>query len=310
VRSTRSTRVPALLGAAALLTASLAGCAAIPGFGGCDPVYQPGEASDLVTADGSFPTPLVSKTPEVSLIEAGDGALVRAGDQVDYTFARFLGKDGQDLSGETAAGRIAAGVDDDAVSEALVCAHVGDRIALTSTIAQAYGEGSGGSLSDDDTIVVIIDIEAAFLGKADGINQLPQDGMPTVATEVDGTPGITVPAEAPPAASRSSVIKGGDGATVKDDSTAVVHYSFWTWPAAEGDEPALVESSWTEHTAQNLQLAQVPSDLRDAISGQKVGSQVLLVLAPGEGSFPADAAPPAGADATYIFVIDLLGIQE
>ena len=30
---------------------------------------------------------------------------------------------------------------------------------------------------------------AAYLGKADGFNQLPKDGMPTVVTAVDGTPG-------------------------------------------------------------------------------------------------------------------------
>ena len=36
------------------------------------------------------------------MLEPGDGALVRDGDQVDYSFARFYGKDGQDLSGDTA----------------------------------------------------------------------------------------------------------------------------------------------------------------------------------------------------------------
>ena len=42
--------------------------------------------------------------------------------------------------------------------------------------------------------MVVIDVTAAYLGKADGFNQLPKDGMPTVVTAVDGTPGITVPA--------------------------------------------------------------------------------------------------------------------
>lgn len=311
-------RVPAMIGAAGLVAAALAGCSLLPGYGGCDAPYTSGDASSLVTADGSFgvkptvdfPTPLVVSTPEVSVLEPGDGALVRDGDQVDYSFARFYGKDGQDLSGDTATARVAAGLDDDAVSSALVCAHVGDRLALTATIAQAYGEGSGGDIGDDETVVVVIDVTAAYLGKADGFNQLPKDGMPTVVTAVDGTPGVTVPAQDPPAETTVSVIKGGDGRTLKADDTLVAHFSFWTWPTTEGDEPTAIESSWTSHTAANLPLTDsLPSGLRDALVGQRIGSQVLVVLTPGEGSFPAGQGPAAD-DSTYIFVFDLLGTQK
>ncbi|MES1169861.1 MAG: hypothetical protein ABUL47_04145, partial [Leifsonia sp.] len=63
--STRFKRVPALLGAVGLLTASLAGCSLIPGFGGCQPSFTSGDASSVVTASGTlgnaptvdFPTP-------------------------------------------------------------------------------------------------------------------------------------------------------------------------------------------------------------------------------------------------------------
>ena len=50
-------RLPALLTAAALATvlaSSLTACSGIPGFGGCTPAYEPGDASELVTASGSF----------------------------------------------------------------------------------------------------------------------------------------------------------------------------------------------------------------------------------------------------------------
>ena len=45
-------RLPALLTAAALATvlaSSLTACSGVPGFGGCEPAYQPGDASELVT---------------------------------------------------------------------------------------------------------------------------------------------------------------------------------------------------------------------------------------------------------------------
>jgi hypothetical protein len=327
--STRFNRAPALLGAAALLTASLAGCSAIPGFGGgCTPIYEPGDSSSLVTAEGSFgvkptvdfPTPLVVTTPEVSVIDAGDGRQVLDGDQVDYTFAELTGKDAEDLSGESAASRIEAGLDTDAISKALVCAHVGDRIALTATVEQAHGAGAGGeSLKDTDTVVVVIDISAAYIGKADGFNQLPKDGMPTVVTAVDGTPGITVPAEDPPTETQIGLIKAGDGATAKNDDVAIVHYSFWTWPTEKGGEPDAVSggSTWDTKIAQNLPLVSiadgggVPQGLYDAIAGHRVGSQVIVVIPPGDDNFSPENMPGGvTAESTVIFVVDILGIQK
>jgi peptidylprolyl isomerase len=326
--STRFTRAPALIGAVALLTATLAGCSLIPGYGDCKPVYTSGDSSSLVTAEGSFgvkptvefPTPLVVTKPEVSVIDEGDGRQIRAGDQVDYTFAELTGKDAQDLSGDAAASRIQAGLDDDALSEALVCTHVGDRIAVVATVEQSHGAGAGGaSLADSDTIVLVVDISAAYIGKADGFNQLPKDGMPTVVTAVDGTPGITVPAQDPPKDTQIGLIKAGDGAKVKKDEQVVLHYSFWTWPTDVGGEPVPVSggSTWENHTAQNLPLKSiadgggVPQGLYDAILGQRVGSQVIVVIPPGKDSFSPDNLPGGvTTDSTVIFVVDILGIQK
>lgn len=309
-------RLTASIGVAALLTAALAGCTGVPGFGGCDPVFDAGDSSRIVTGSGSsvdFPTPLVVKKPQVSTMKAGDGALIEKGDQVDFTVTTYFGADGQKLSGDDASDqRFAAGVTDNAISEALVCAHVGDRIALVSTTADAYGEGAGasGNLADDDTLVSVIEVKAAYLGKADGLNQLPQDGMPTVVTAVDGTPGVSLLAVDAPDHTRISVIKGGDGRTVKADDQVVLNYSLWTWPETKGDEPVAVSNSWDSHQAQVFTLGEgLPQGLLDALIGQKVGSQVLLVLPPGDDSFTEDSAP-SGADATYIFVFDILGIAE
>jgi hypothetical protein len=326
--STRFNRVPALFGVAALLAASLAGCTALPGFGGCDPVYTSGDSSSLVTATGSFggkptidfPTPLVVKTPEVSVIDAGDGRQISDGDQVDFSFTELTGKAAEEISGDAIESRLQAGLDDDAIAEALVCAHVGDRLALVSTVEKTHGAGSGGAdLKDSDTVVLVIDVTAAFIGKADGFNQLPKDGMPTVVTAVDGTPGISILLQDPPEDTQIGLIKAGDGAKAKKDDAVVVHYSFWTWPTTEGGEPVAVSggSTWEKHIAQNLPLTSiadgggVPQGLYDAILGQRVGSQVLVVIPPGDDNFSADNMPGGvTADSTVIFVVDILGIQK
>jgi chitodextrinase len=329
--STRFTRAPALLGATALLTASLAGCSLIPGFGGCQPSYVSGDASSLVTASGNvgsapkvdFPTPLIaSAAPQVSVITEGDGALIMPGDQVDFDFSLADGSTGDALGAsgydEEQFSRTSVGLDDNAVGTALECMHVGSRVALVSRwefAKAAFDPSASSSFDDDATVVVVIEAIQRYLGKADGFNQLPRDGFPTVATAVDGTPGITVPAQAAPKTSGFSVIKGGDGAKLETDDKAVVHYSLWTWPGIEGDEPTSVGSTWDSHQAVTLALTDlsdgggVPTGLLDALVGQRVGSQVLVILPPGDDSFPAGQGPAAD-DATYIFVVDLLGIQK
>jgi peptidylprolyl isomerase len=323
--STRFNRVPALLGAAALLAASLAGCTAIPGFGGCQPAYQSGDASSIVTATGKvgskpkvdFPTPLVSATPEVSVIEAGDGALVRDGSQVDFDIAVFYGKDGQNLSGdEVASDRQSAGIEDNAFSTALVCAQVGDRLAITTTVEDAYGKGAGDSvgLTDDDTLVIVVDIRATYPGKADGFNQLPQDGMPVVVTAVDGAPAIAVNLVTKPTTTRIETVKGGDGAPVRSDDKVVVQMRVWTWPDEGGDPSELTNfSTWAGDKAYTMTLDDnknpLPAGVLRAVEGSRIGSQLLIVIPPGEDGY---VTPPEGMseDATMIWVVDLLGIDK
>jgi hypothetical protein len=336
VRSTSATRrLPVLVGAAALVAATLAGCTASSPFGGCDPIIGGGDSSSIVTASGSagaapsvdFPTPLVVKTPEVSVIEAGDGAQIADGQQVDVSLSIFFGEDGQDLAGQVQTGRLAAGLDDQAISEALVCAHVGDRLALVTTTAAAYGEGAGagGNLADDDTLVMIIDVSAAYLGKADGFNQLPQDGMPVVVTAVDGTPSIAVTFVSPPEATRVETVKAGDGVAVDDADTAIVHFRAWVWPEA-GDEPTEIVqttssgasaalNTWERHQASSVTLGAdsiLPPGVADGVVGARVGSQLLVVVPPGDGHYPEIPANLSGltTDQTMIWVVDILGIQD
>lgn len=326
MRSTsRFTRVPALIGAAALVSAALAGCTALPGLGGCDPKFTPGDSSSIVTATGTigtaptvdFPTPLVSTTPQVSVVEAGDGALIDDGAQADFTLAVYLGNDGSKLSGDTAvSARLEVGIEGSALSEALACSHVGDRLAITAQVKDALGAGAGANLNlaDDDTLVYVVDMTAAYLGKADGFNQLPQDGMPVVVTAVDGTPAIAVSLLTKPTVTRIETVKGGDGATIGKDDKAVVQLRAWTWPDA-GDDPAEITaaSTWAKHTAVTVgdPAVTLPQGVLRAITGAKVGSQLLIVIPPGDDGYatiPSDVT--ITADQTMIWVVDILGIQK
>lgn len=331
-------RLPALIGAAALITATLAGCSGAAGIGGCDPIYSSGDASSIVTATGSlggtpkvdFPTPLVAKKTQVSVIEAGDGELIRDGQQVDYTQSIFYGKDGSKLSGDTVTkSRTAAGLKDSSLNKAMVCAHVGDRIAVTTTVKAAFGAGAGGqNFSDDETLVVVLDLNAAYRGKADGFNQLPQDNMPLVVTEVDGTPGISVTFVTKPTTTRVETVKAGDGAKVKKGDSVVVQLRAWTWPDKDQIDPneILISDSsgssrpintWALHQAATVTLdgdqnGSLPPGVAKALIGVKAGSQLLVVVPPGDGHYKTIPSSLAGltTDQTMIWVVDVLGFEK
>lgn len=331
-------RRPALLSAltaAALVAVALAGCAPQgrgPGNqpAGCTPEYPSGDTSSIVKVSGAagktpkatFPTPIVAKSSEVTVVKAGHGMTAQKGSTVALDVTVFDGKTGKSTGGtaydsssvfQAVAGKglpsQSGGVQPSSIADALVCAQAGSRIVLTSP-NKKVNAGLGGSSS----AVAVIDVHAVYLPKADGVNQLPKDGMPDVITAVDGQPGIVVQELQKPTTARSEVVKAGGGAVVTKKSTPVIMFTAWTWPAS-GDKPSVVTAldTWSTGVATTVSLSSqsgLPPKLASALIGQRVGSQVLVVLPPKDG-FPA-ASEPQGVTAgdTVIFVVDIVGIQK
>ncbi len=327
-------RNPALLSSAAIAivaAASLTGCTADP-VDSCSPFVESGESAALVTASGpvgslpkvEFPT-LTADAPERVVLEAGEGPVAQKGMTVDFDAAVFDAASGRQLittnfdgspgvryrAGAIPSGAEAAG----ALADALVCAQAGERIALVSSSAESGLDLSSLGIAPDAEIVFIIDVQSVFLGKADGINQLPLDGMPTVVTAPDGTVGITVPVAEAPEETRISTIKAGSGEKVEEGDTVVLQIASWIWPTP-GEKPTKIQSTWTAvpltapMSVDATGATGVTQGFYDAVVGASVGSQVLAVVAP-EDSY-ADGAWPVGAGdgSTIIYVIDVVGIQN
>lgn len=328
-------KTPALLSAlavAAVLAASLVGCSA-SASAGCTPIYSSGDASSLVKATAktaSFPTPLVTKKSEVSQSKAGTGASIQPGDQVDFTFNIYDGKTGENV-GSSGGGRRAAAapsVGATSITRSLACARTGERYSLVTTVKQGFGTGAGASagLPDDNTLVVVVDIQDHFLGKANGVNLLPQDGMPNVITAVDGQPGIVIQELTKPTTLRIATIKQGAGPAVKKGATVHVKYAGFTWPTTPDGKPAVWpggqssdgssvpegESTWTQDQAADIPVTSsgLPVGLYKALLGAKVGSQVLAVIPPKDGFGTSSTNYGFTANDTIIMVIDVLGIAK
>ena len=303
------------------LVATLTACASNPGYADCGQ-YDSGEASSIIDVSGAFgakptvdyPTPIVVKDTQATQLIQGDGDRIVAGQPVRLELSIHNGATGDEIQATgydsngilTMAGKSSL----PSVGKALECSTIGSRIVVAASPEDAHNAAAIAEIgvADDDSFIFVVDILDAYLPKANGTPQTPNAGDPVVVTAPDGAPGITVPtsgnaAVEPPEELVTSVLQRGDGEELKEGAFAVLHYTGVLWNTNK-----VFDSTWQDHSAQAFQLAErsVVQGFLEGLVGQKVGSQVLLVVPPELGyGETANGSIPAGS--TLVFVVDILG---
>ncbi|MEX1077559.1 MAG: FKBP-type peptidyl-prolyl cis-trans isomerase [Homoserinimonas sp.] len=313
-------KISALLVTAGL-AATLTGCATDPGYPTCGQ-YESGDASSIIDVSENFgaaptvdfPTPIVPHNTEVTQVVQGDGDRISAGQPARIELSIFNGATGDELQSTEFDGNgiltMAGESRLPSVGKALECATVGSRIVVAATPKDAHNGAAIAELNvaADDSFIFVVDVLDAYLAKADGAPQSPNPGDPIVVTAPNGTPGITIPKSGastvdPPEDLIVSTLQRGEGEEIEADSFAVLHYTGVLW-----DTNKVFDSTWTESEAAVFQLTEnsVVKGFLDGLVGQKVGSQVLIVVPPelGYGDQGNGAVPPG---ATLVFVVDILG---
>lgn len=276
-----------------------------------------GSASNSVTVTGDFgsaPTtaftgPYTIDTTERTIVSEGDGDDLATGDMVTIDFTIYNGSTGDKVfstfdQGSTPLqltvdeGQFIAGV-----VKAVNCAPVGSRVAAVIPPADGFGSSGNTSLgiTGTDSMVMVADIESIVPSRADGADQPAQDGFPTVSLDDSGAPTVTIPQADPPADLQLEVLKKGDGATVADGDTVTVQYQGVIWRTGE-----VFDQSWGRGPA-SFQTSGVVEGFKQALVGQTVGSQVVVIIPPalGYGDQGNSAAGIQGTD-TLVFVVDIL----
>lgn len=280
-----------------------------------------GADSDSVKVSGDFlkkPTvkidaPLKTTKIERTVLIEGDGKLAVEKSTADIALAVYNGTTGEALPGIKfdAKHTLPAPVDDaqliPGIVRAIECLPAGSRSVTTAPVKAAFGskDASQLGLKPTDTVVFVADVKAvepAVPTHATGKPVAPTEGLPTVTLAKNGKPTVTIPKTDPPAKTQIAVLKQGDGATVGAGDTVTVQYQGTNWRTGK-----IFDQSWGKAPAQFPTTGVIPG-FSKALVGQKVGSQVLAVIAPADGYGPQGGTPDGSISATdtIVFVIDIL----
>lgn len=316
MKITKTLAVAATVGA--LVSLGLAGCSSSETTTSASCGTKSGSVSDSIKATGAvgkapkvtFDKKLTTKTTQKTTVVKGKGALVTSGQPVIFQVSLYDGKTGKKATSTdyTSSGTyLVAGKSDslNALSEGLVCSHVGDRIAIAGSAKDSTnGEGiSQYKIGKTDSVVFVADILKAFPKKATGTKQKAVAGDSTVKVAKDGTPTITVSKTAAPTKTRASTLIKGSGAKVKAGDSIMVNYTGVVYKTG-----TVFDSSWAKKQpfVATLSTSSIIPGWVDGLAGQTVGSQVLLTIPPADG-YRAKAQTGIPANSTLVFVIDILG---
>lgn len=319
----RTTAVRSAVAAALALTIGLGGLAACSGNSSAKSTASPSASASssaaagaataspadfaavdkiTVTGDaGSKPTitlpstPFTVTGPVVKLLSPGTGAALADGTIIQFHSVAVQGTDGKE--GQSSYGSApetvaisSSGLNED-LYKALSTSKVGARVLMAVP-----------STSSGSTIVGIIDVIGTVPSRAAGTPVTPPAGLPTVKLDDKGAPTITPVKTAAPTSLVVQPLIQGSGATVASGQSITVQYSGWLWDGTAFD------SSWTKGTPLSgvtIGQNQVIKGWDQGLVGQKVGSQVLLVIPPDLG-YGDKAQGSIPANSTLVFVVDIL----
>ncbi|MEZ0446540.1 FKBP-type peptidyl-prolyl cis-trans isomerase [Cellulomonas sp. ICMP 17802] len=311
-RTTTARRGLAAAALALTLGLSLAACS---GDAGADPSASPSASSTSaasaadtaalakVTVEGDAgakPTVTLPSTPftvtslVARVVDEGTGAEITEGQTVSVHELAVSGTDGSAI-GDTYSGTPESIVADDQLAPPLHDVLVGQKVGVRILIAAPGDSGTNVYFAE----VVDAKDTPPVPARAEGEAVTPPAGLPTVTLDADGKPSITPLTTAAPTTLVSQTLIKGAGAPVTADQTLTVNYTGWLWDGTQFD------SSWDTGDHATFALSGVIPGWTQGLTGQTVGSQVLLIIPPDLG-YGATASGKIPANSTLVFVVDIL----
>ncbi|WP_164861783.1 FKBP-type peptidyl-prolyl cis-trans isomerase [Microbacterium sp. CPCC 204701] len=303
-------RVLAALSAAAVTTALLAGCTATddgtteveaaPTVDLCAMAAPSGTVSDGIVVEGevgspasvTFAGPLTIPATERTVVVEGDGEKLDGSSLVDYAATVFDAASGALLRAQGYEGETGLPIPAAAIGPFLGCATVGSRlvVAVPATDQEAAS-------------VWVLDVLSSRIARATGVDQTHIEGMPTVELAENGAPAVTIPDAEPPAETEVAVLKQGDGPVVEPGDTVMLHHTGVRW-----SDGSVIDSTWATGAPATIVTTEAVRGYQQGLEGHTIGSQVLVVIPPGQAYGEGEINDEDLTGETIVFVADLLDV--
>jgi peptidylprolyl isomerase len=272
---------------------------------------------DKVTVSGGFGEPpkvkvaspwAIDKT-RTKVLEPGKGPVVGEGQSVEVNYYGVNGRTGKKFdesfsTGQPVAFSLAQVVP--GFSKGLAGQRQGSRVLIAMPGEDGYDPMGGNpqaGIEVGDTLIFVVDLVDAQLAGPEGSTVRPKEGLPTV-TDKGGKPEVTIPESAPPTTLQVQPLIKGKGKKVGANDAITFNYLWVRW-----SDGKVLEETYGGKSA-TAELSGLLPGMVKGLTGQTVGSRVLLVIPPADGYPDGNATPSIKPDETLVIVVDLLFTQS
>jgi peptidylprolyl isomerase len=257
---------------------------------------KPGEKPKI-----SFKTPLSVKDKSSAILQEGDGEKLEDGDRLCVRSVAVSAKDGKEIDSTWGKGEPDCQI---VVNNKTYPAYYDEFIKMKVHGTIGVGVSDNTTADKDKTSYVMaltVISKSKAITRADGtkVENIPSN-LPQVTLDDKGKPSLHLNNYKPSGGMVIQPLIKGNGPNVTSTQSVSVQYTGWL--ASDGKQ---FDSSWDKGEPIDFGLDAVIKGWKDGLTGQPVGSQVLLVIPP-ELAYGSQARPGIPADSTLIFVVDIL----
>jgi peptidylprolyl isomerase len=272
---------------------------------------------DKVTVTGGFgetpkvkvDSPWAIDKTRTKVLDASNGPVVAEGQGVEVNYYGVNGRTGKKFdesfsTGQPVAFSLAQVVP--GFSKGLAGQRQGSRVLIAMPGEDGYDPMGGNpqaGIEVGDTLIFVVDLVDAQLAGPEGSAVRPKEGLPTV-TDKGGKPEVTIPESAPPTTLQVQPLIKGKGKKVGANDAITFNYLWVRW-----SDGKVLEETYGGKSA-TAELSGLLPGMVKGLTGQTVGSRVLLVIPPADGYPDGNATPSIKPDETLVIVVDLLFTQS
>ena len=250
----------------------------------------------------------IDKT-RAKVLEPGKGPVVGEGQSVEVNYYGVNGRTGKKFdesfsTGQPVAFSLAQVVP--GFSKGLAGQRQGSRVLIAMPGEDGYDPMGGNpqaGIEAGDTLIFVVDLVDVQLAGPEGSTVRPKEGLPTV-TDKGGKPEVTIPESAPPATLQVQPLIKGKGEKVGANDAITFNYLWVRW-----SDGKVLEETYGGKSA-TAELSGLLPGMVKGLTGQTVGSRMLLVIPPADGYPDGNATPSLKPGETLVIVVDLLFTQS